>query len=95
MRFIYNTNCVQSDGDSINDMLDTAVAITLVTFRRRCDVEDWEHQMGYVRDRRHGLTLARDYHVAYYKSRYRGQPCYYAVHSAIEHVFTPGPNNRT
>jgi hypothetical protein len=35
------------------------------------------------------LTLKRDYHVRYYKSRYRDTPCYYIVHSAIEYIFVP------
>ena len=35
-----------------------------------------------------GLHLKDDWHVNYYRSTFRGQPCYYAKHSAIEHIFT-------
>jgi len=41
------------------------------------------------RDNRGGLTLRRDYHVRYYKSRYGDSPCYFIVHSAIEYIFVP------
>lgn len=84
-RFTYETCCVDSDGPSIDAMREAAREITLATFRWRCDWRPWAERMGY--DRR-GLPLSRDWHVAFFKSRYRGRPCFYVVHSAIEHIFT-------
>lgn len=86
-KFVFITDCVHSDGPSINAMVDEAREVTLRTFRKRCDTLDWERLLGYERAGRGGLPLSRDWHVAYYKSRYRGMPCYYAVWSAIEHIF--------
>jgi hypothetical protein len=37
--------------------------------------------------RPHYLTMKRDWHVGYYKSTFRGQPCIYVKHSAIEYIF--------
>ena len=34
-----------------------------------------------------GLHLSRDWGVSFYRSRYRGNRCYYMQHSAIEYIF--------
>lgn len=86
VKFQYLTCCVNSDADSIHAMTEQAIGITLHTFRRRCDTREWEEDLGYER-RGRGLPMSRDWHVRYFKSIYRGRPCYYAVHSAIEHIF--------
>lgn len=83
-RFWFTTCCVQSDADTIIEMVDQSRQITIGTFRRRCNTRDWEASMGYD----NYLPIWRDHHVSYYRSRYKGRPCYYAVHSAIEHIFT-------
>lgn len=87
MRHTFHTTCVDSDGPSIDAMTDAAREVTRRTFQRRCDWRPWAQGLGYSLTRDGGLPLARDWHVAYFKSRYRGRPCYYAVHSAIEHIF--------
>jgi len=83
--FTYETCCVNSDGPSITAMVDAAREIKLGTFRRHCESSRLESELGYCRG---GLSLARDWHVTFYKSRFRGRPCYYLRHSAIEYVFT-------
>jgi hypothetical protein len=88
MRYVYETCCVDCDGPSIIAMLEAAREVSLKTFRRRCDTREWEAKMGY--ERHGGLPLSRDWHVSYHKSVFRGRPCYYAVHSAIEYIFTAG-----
>jgi hypothetical protein len=87
-RFQLETDCISADGDDIEAMCDAGRKITLATFKRRTEWLDWAESMGYSRTRRTGLPLHRDYHVTYYRSRYRGRACYYAKHSAIEYVFT-------
>ena len=86
MKMTFEISCVSADGDDINEMCDAARQITLATFKRKVDWQDWAQQMGYDKH----LPVHRDWHVAYFKSRYRGRKCYYAVHSAIEYVFTKG-----
>lgn len=53
----------------------------------RENLREIECQLGYALHSRRGLTMARDYHVSYHKSRFRGQPCVYFRWSAIEYVF--------
>jgi hypothetical protein len=94
-RFSYETCCVSSDGQSINDMRDheSCREVTYRTMLRNCvALIDWSVQNGY--DRRvnaadsHGLTLRNDPYVAYYRSTFRGRRCYYLVWSAIEFIWT-------
>lgn len=85
-QFRYETCCINAQGEDITAMVDMEREVTLATIRRHCvDFADWCLQMGYCRG---GLTIGRDWAVAYYKSVYRGKPCYFVRHSAIEHIFT-------
>jgi len=86
-KYVYETDCVSADGDDITAMQDVALPVTLATLRRRCQgILEWELDMGYA-IYGHGLKLKNDWHVSYYKSLYRGRPCYYIEHSHIEHVW--------
>lgn len=85
----YLTDCVSANGDDITAMVDQAREVSYRTARAKIGEYglsivfgqyDWRHR---PRD----LTLKHDWHVRYYRSRYRGKPVYYVVHSAIEHVF--------
>lgn len=70
-------------------MVDSGKEVTYKTFSSH--VKDWPQfciDMGYALSKRDGLTMKNDYHVQYFKGRYRGARCYYMVHSAIEWVFT-------
>jgi hypothetical protein len=35
-----------------------------------------------------GLRLADDYTVSWYRSKYRGEPCYVIEHSRTDYIFT-------
>jgi hypothetical protein len=86
----YATRCVDSTAEAINAMTEKARESSLETLRRHCiGLEEWERSMGYdTGHKRGGLRLKDDRYVAYFKSRYRGRPCYYIVHSAIEFIWT-------
>ena len=89
----YVTNCVGAKGEDITAMLETAVEVTRRTFCRNTRTMSRhyvEQALGYVFGMAHGpgLTMAKDYHVAYYKGRYRGILAYWLTWSAIEYVFT-------
>jgi hypothetical protein len=92
--FKFLTNCVCSDGESINDMVDheEQVDVTRREFLKATDKEirdDVEHNMlGYAKHHTQGLTISKDWHVNYSKSYYQGKPCYYITWSAIEWIFT-------
>ena len=86
----FAATCVScGDGDEINRMKDEARQVTRKTFMRyacREDRESIERELGYKRGE---LTMAADWHVSYYRSRYMDRPCVYFCWSAIEHIFTP------
>lgn len=88
MKYQYETCCVNSTAEAIHAMVDAARDITWRTFARRCEWHQWAHDMTYAVGAERGLHLAADWAVSYHKSTYRGRPCYYIRHSAIEYIFT-------
>jgi len=93
--FIYETCCMnisQEDVPALQEMTRGAKSITYDTMRRHCrGFLDWAKQHGYVI---HGndLKLRNDWHVGYYKSSFKGRPCYYVQWSGIEYIWTPRPD---
>ena len=81
--YTYLTCCVNSDGRSITDMVDNAREITRETFFRHVSRKETSDLLGYDKD----FPISRDWHMSFHKSIYRGKPCYYVVHSAIEYIF--------
>jgi hypothetical protein len=88
MALAYVTCCIHSTAQAIQDMIDQEREITYRTALKRIGraelakvfpTYDWKGSGG--------LTMRRDWHVGYYKSRYLGQPCYFVRHSAIEYIF--------
>ena len=87
----YITCCISipmSQVDDLNAMTDRARRITYRTARQHIgknalalvfDNYDWGNGKY--------LTMKRDWHVGYYKSTFRGKPCIYVKHSAIEYIF--------
>lgn len=91
-RFTYETCCVNCpDLEALSEAIDNAREVSYATLRKHiADLSEWAEGMGYALNKRYGLTLARDYHVRFQRSRYQGRRCYMIVHSAIEHIFTEG-----
>ena len=93
----YYNNCVNwpredvRTQDGLCAMIDSARDITRRTFLRHVDREqmrEMEKGFGYSVSRDGGLTMPRDYHVSYHRSRLHGETVYFFKHSAIEYVFT-------
>lgn len=81
----------QSEVVLLHDMTGGATEITFETFARRTEWKDLARQMGYeTTPGVKGLRLCRDRCVSFYRSKWKGKPCYYMVHSAIEFIFTKG-----
>lgn len=93
-RFKYLVNCVEcDDGNAINDMKNTARQITRETFLKwvdRASLASIERRLGYERWPAHGLTMAGDWHIAYYRGKFQGVPAVFFVWSGIEYIFTEG-----
>ena len=88
--FQYETNCIlldQRDVLDLHSMIDGAQEVTLETLRRHCNIAGLLEDLGYAVGAERGLHIKHDWHVGYFKSQFRGRPCYYVYHSAIEHIF--------
>ena len=90
MTYQYETNCIGSTARWINDMTDQAKKVSYKTLVRRVGLaqirEQWESIYDF--DGEGGLAMKDDWHIGYYKSKYRGRPCYYIDHSSIEYIYT-------
>lgn len=80
---------VRWEVDELNRMTEGARQITLRTFRKnvgRDELRKWAKAHGYGRGARE-LSLAKDWHVAYFKSKFAGETVYYIVWSAFECIW--------
>jgi hypothetical protein len=90
------TSCVGVEPDKVhllNKMIENGKQITRRTFLKHVDrfeLRVVERELGYEDHPRRGLTMAGDWHVAYFKGHWDGRPCIYFVWSAIEYIFVSG-----
>jgi hypothetical protein len=99
-KFVLHTRCVDEYTDEhvgrLGAMTDNGRAITASTFFRRVSLAQVSRDLGYAFGRAEkGVRIAKDYHVRYFCSTWRGKPCYYLVWSAIEHVFLAPADHRS
>lgn len=95
----FSTTCVEcpgpGPGKAITGMVEAAKEVTRGTFVRQVhprDREFMEMSLGYSQvGTKRGLHMKDDQKVRYYKSTFRGKPCYYFVWSAVEYIFTRQP----
>jgi hypothetical protein len=74
--------------EQLRQMYDDGREISFRTFAAQVDLTPMHGDLGYASGRHaKGLRLKDDFLVRYFKSKFCGQPCYYMVHSAIDHVF--------
>lgn len=95
--FWFRFNCVGSnDGQGIYDMVQEARQITWHAFLSHVEIDevrrlfpDYSYQGEHWGP--YGITLPMhlkdDPSVFFWKSKYRGEPCYYICHSGIEYIF--------
>lgn len=97
MAYRFHIRCVEADGGDITAMTEDpssreveygelAMNVPEEELRTAFPTYDWD-------DPAEELTLESDWAVSYWQSVYRGEPCYYVVHSAIEHVFLEAGND--
>ena len=91
MKYYYETNCVNSSANAINNMVDQAKKISYRTFMEKVGRDTvrgvYPFSIYAWGRNEEGLRLKDDWHVRYYQSMYKGRPCYYVDHSSIEYVF--------
>lgn len=76
--------------DSLNQMIDAAREITLETFRRKVNREEFEvfqRRLQYSVGAEPGLHIKDDFAVRFYTSKVRGVPVAFVTWSAMEFVF--------
>lgn len=86
----FTTNCISARGVDISDMVDESRQITRKTFLKHIKTEEMKNleiELGYAGHYKQGLTMSRDWHVSYWKSKYRNKPCVYFSWSSIEYIF--------
>ena len=84
------TTCVglpQSEVHFLEDMEDAGKEITYSTFKKHINASSLAKSLGYSVGHEAGLKQKDDYHVRYFKSVWKGNPCFHMVHSAIDHIF--------
>ena len=90
------SDCVGWDSSDVHnegglcDLVDQGIDITRNTFLKHVDRQellDIERAFGYDAHHSQGLTMARDFHVSYHRSKHHDETVYYFKHSAIEYVF--------
>ena len=72
------------------DLEDNRREITRRTFLKHTDRqnrEELERNLGYVGIGEKGLHITSDWHVRYYKGKYRGRLVYEILWSQIDHIF--------
>ncbi len=88
--FEYSTNCTASTAEWINDMTESATAVSYKTLANRVGVDQLSSVFPvyeWGRGRAKGLRMKDDYAVGFYRSRYRGRKCYYVDQSRNEYIF--------
>jgi len=91
----YLINCVScKDVEALHEMIDNSREITWKTFKKYVKpphVEEIFPDYSYRGERDKpgacDFHIKDDYAVSFHKSKFKGQPCVYIVHSAIEYIF--------
>lgn len=90
----YWKSCVDLHGyqvELLNRMIDDERPIIFETFLGRCaGVQRWAEEHGYAKNHLFGLTLREDTLVRFYRSKWRGERCYFIRWSAIEFIWRKG-----
>ena len=74
--------------DELHDMQERSREITLATFRRRTNLNHVAPTLGYVSGRnKAGVRIEKDPYIKFYRSTFRGKPCYWLDWSRIDHIF--------
>lgn len=90
--FRYLTCCVDSNGESINNMKEESEDVDFETFVAECEsVAEWSESKGYEglwEADTDGLSLEKDWSVGFFRSTFEGAPCLFIAWSGIEYIWT-------
>jgi hypothetical protein len=75
----------------LDALYDADSEVTGETFFRHVSMREVASMLGYAYGRwGKGLRVLKDYHIRFYRSTWRGVPCFHLDWSAIDHVFVEG-----
>jgi hypothetical protein len=84
--YVFETDCIHSDGESIRALVESEKPISLRTFRSAIGIPAWKELQDTLGYDRH-FPISRDWHIGFYKGVYRDRPAVFARWSAIEYIF--------
>lgn len=74
--------------NELENLYDHDREITYKTFAKHVDIKELAEYLGYAFGRwERGVRLSKDWHVRFYRSKFRGKVCYHLVWSEIDHIF--------
>lgn len=85
----YRTACAKEDNaEALRDMVTHAHVVSYDTFRRNCaGLDEWAIEHGY--EARGVSTLRHDREVRYFRSMFKGHPCFFlSSRDGINYVWT-------
>lgn len=92
-KYVLATRCVDQVGpqgiDDLRDLYANDRQVTYATFARHCDSESFARDLGYALGHAPGLKLKNDRCVRFYRSKWKGKPCFYVDQSAVDFIFLP------
>jgi hypothetical protein len=87
LQLIAQCNDGRATVEELEYLYDHDMQITFETFARYVDIAAISAMLGYSFGRQRGLKLRDDYAVQFYRSKFRGKPCYHLDWSDIDHIF--------
>jgi hypothetical protein len=91
--FVLATRCIDQEGpdgiDNLRSLYANDRQVTYATFAKHCDSEAFARDLGYALGREDGLKLKNDRCVRFYRSKWKGKPCFYVDQSAVDFIFLP------
>ena len=74
--------------DDLNEMYEHDKEISYSTFARHVAIAPIAAELGYAYNRgEKGVRLSRDHCVRFYRSLWKGEPCFHMDWSAIDHIY--------
>lgn len=84
--YFYETCCVVSDPKDLETLYRHDRPIKADTFLRHVNLEGTQFEKKTM------PPLNKDWHVRFYRSKWKGSPCYHMDHSAVDLIFTKRPD---
>ena len=89
--YLFLGTCAYLNGDDIIDMVDSAEEVQYQEFLDEVGLDEAKRGLSETLGDMVNTHKINGYGTSFWKSSFRGKPCYYVDNSAIEHVFISSP----